>query len=72
MRRAAIIGLEGIAIADDNSVAGIVRAHTEARKIKRPGGRTAGVGRGQHGLLGPQNQHICLIHRGRRYITRRA
>ncbi len=35
MRRAAIIGLEGIAIADDNSVAGIVRAHTEARKIKR-------------------------------------
>ena len=35
MARAAMLGMEGIAIADDNSVAGIVRAHTEARKIKR-------------------------------------
>ena len=35
MTRAALLGMEGIAIADDNSVAGIVRAHTQARKIKR-------------------------------------
>ena len=35
MNRAALLGMEAIAIADDNSVAGIVRAHTEARKITR-------------------------------------
>ncbi|MGX9355831.1 error-prone DNA polymerase [Roseobacteraceae bacterium S113] len=35
MRRAALFGLEAIAIADENSVAGIVRAHTEAREIAR-------------------------------------
>ncbi len=35
MRRAAALGLSGVAIADDNSVAGIVRAHTEARVIAR-------------------------------------
>ena len=33
MNRAALLGIEAIVIADDNSVAGIVRAHTEARKI---------------------------------------
>ncbi|MEX0286665.1 MAG: error-prone DNA polymerase [Paracoccaceae bacterium] len=35
MTRAASLSLAGIAIADDNSVAGIVRAHTEARRIAR-------------------------------------
>ncbi|WP_093324734.1 error-prone DNA polymerase [Shimia haliotis] len=35
MRRAAMAGLDAIAIADVNSVAGIVRAHTEAREIAR-------------------------------------
>ncbi len=35
MARAALLGMEAVAIADDNSVAGIVRAHTEARKIRR-------------------------------------
>ncbi len=35
MRRAAMTGLDAIAIADTNSVAGIVRAHTEAREITR-------------------------------------
>ncbi|SPH19280.1 Error-prone DNA polymerase [Ascidiaceihabitans donghaensis] len=35
MDRAAVLGMEGIAIADDNSVAGIVRAHTQARVIRR-------------------------------------
>ncbi|THH34891.1 error-prone DNA polymerase [Aliishimia ponticola] len=35
LRRAAALGLSGVVIADDNSVAGIVRAHTEARNIAR-------------------------------------
>ncbi|MBO9450463.1 error-prone DNA polymerase [Tropicibacter sp. R16_0] len=35
MERAVTLGLEQIAIADDNSVAGIVRAHTQAREIAR-------------------------------------
>ena len=33
MDRAALLGLAAVAIADDNSVAGIVRAHTHARQI---------------------------------------
>ncbi|MEX0311412.1 MAG: error-prone DNA polymerase [Tateyamaria sp.] len=33
--RAALLGMEAIAIADDNSVAGIVRAHTQAKMIAR-------------------------------------
>ncbi len=35
IRRAALMGMPAIAIADENSVAGIVRAHTEAREIGR-------------------------------------
>ena len=35
IRRAALLGIPAIAIADENSVAGIVRAHTEAREIAR-------------------------------------
>ncbi len=35
MERAALLGLSAIAIADENSVAGIVRAHTHAREIAR-------------------------------------
>ena len=35
MDRAAILGLSGIVIADENSVAGIVRAHSRAREIER-------------------------------------
>ncbi len=33
--RAAMLGMTGFAIADENSVAGIVRAHTECREIAR-------------------------------------
>ena len=33
--RAALLGMPALAIADENSVAGIVRAHSEARKIAR-------------------------------------
>ncbi|MEM9343349.1 MAG: error-prone DNA polymerase, partial [Pseudomonadota bacterium] len=35
MRRAALLGIRAVAIADENSVAGIVRAHTEAKEIAR-------------------------------------
>jgi DNA polymerase III alpha subunit len=38
MRRAADLGLPALAIADENSVAGIVRAHVEAREIARRDG----------------------------------
>jgi DNA-directed DNA polymerase III PolC len=37
MRRAAALGLSALAIADVNSVAGIVRAHAEARRIAEDG-----------------------------------
>ncbi|NNL18286.1 MAG: PHP domain-containing protein, partial [Boseongicola sp.] len=33
--RAALLGLKALAIADENSVAGIVRAHTRIREIAR-------------------------------------
>ena len=35
MARAALLGMEALGIADDNSVAGIVRAHTQAKAIAR-------------------------------------
>ena len=35
MNRAALLGMDALAIADDNSVAGIVRAHTQAKTIAR-------------------------------------
>ncbi|MBN2907795.1 MAG: error-prone DNA polymerase [Rhodobacteraceae bacterium] len=35
MRRAALLGLGALAIADENSVAGVVRAHAAAREIAR-------------------------------------
>ncbi len=56
MRRAALDGIEAIAIADDNSVAGIVRAHTEAREIAR---RVRERQRfdAEQGLVGPPVPH---------------
>ena len=52
MRRALEVGLSAIAIADDNSVAGIVRAYTEAKDIAR---RVKERQRfdDEHGLIGP-------------------
>lgn len=35
VRRAASMGMEALAIADVNSVAGIVRAHVECREVAR-------------------------------------
>ncbi len=43
MRRAAELGLPGLAVADENSVAGIVRAHLEAREIARDPARVPGL-----------------------------
>ncbi|MEM8578511.1 MAG: error-prone DNA polymerase [Pseudomonadota bacterium] len=51
-RRAAAYGMDGVAIADDNSVAGIVRAHTEARKIGREITERADWD-AAHGVYGP-------------------
>ena len=52
MRRALEVGLEAIAIADDNSVAGIVRAFTEAKDIARRVQERERFDR-EHGLIGP-------------------
>ena len=41
LSRAVELGMGAIAIADENSVAGIVRAHTRAREISRDGGPAA-------------------------------
>ncbi|WP_415404949.1 error-prone DNA polymerase [Tateyamaria sp. SN3-11] len=52
MNRAAVLGMEAIAIADDNSVAGIVRAHTEAKAIARMVEERRAFDRA-YGLIGP-------------------
>ena len=52
MERAATLGLSAIAIADDNSVAGIVRAHTKAREIARLVKERQDWD-AEHGLIGP-------------------
>ena len=58
MARACALGLSAMAIADDNSVAGIVRAHTEARTIARQV-RDRQNWDDSHGLIGPPRpEHI--------------
>jgi error-prone DNA polymerase len=52
MARAALLDLPAVAIADDNSVAGIVRAHTEARTITRKVRERQGWD-AVHSLIGP-------------------
>ncbi|MEM9579242.1 MAG: error-prone DNA polymerase [Pseudomonadota bacterium] len=52
MRRAALTGIRAIAIADENSVAGIVRAHTAAREIARQV-RERQAFDAKHGPIGP-------------------
>ncbi|MDA7966234.1 error-prone DNA polymerase, partial [Ruegeria sp.] len=52
MERAVTLGLPAIAIADDNSVAGIVRAHTQGREIARKV-RERLEWEAQHILIGP-------------------
>ena len=52
VRRAALLGLDALAIADENSVAGIVRAHTECREIARQVALRRAFD-ATHGLIGP-------------------
>ncbi|MEM6276349.1 MAG: error-prone DNA polymerase [Pseudomonadota bacterium] len=52
MRRAALLGQPALAIADENSVAGIVRAHTEAKEIAR-NVRLRREAEAQDGPIGP-------------------
>ena len=58
MDRAAFLGLEAVAIADENSVAGIVRAHTRAREIRRLVAERQSFDSAK-GLVGPP---LSLIH----------
>ena len=52
MERAALLGLPAVAIADDNSVAGIVRAFTAAKTIRRQV-KARQDWDAEHGLIGP-------------------
>ncbi|SHJ54749.1 DNA polymerase III, alpha subunit [Shimia gijangensis] len=58
MRRAALDGYEAIAVTDDNTVAGIVRAHTEAREIARQVKERQQFD-ASHGLIGPPAPKGC-------------
>ncbi len=50
--RASLMGMAGLAIADENSVAGIVRAHMAAREVARAVRQRADFD-DAHGLIGP-------------------
>lgn len=52
VRRAAILGIPALAIADENSVAGIVRAHIECREVARQVGLRRTFDQ-KHGFIGP-------------------
>ena len=52
MSRAAALGMDAIAIADENSVAGIVRAHARAKEIARQV-RERQAWEAEHGCMGP-------------------
>ena len=60
MRRAAGFGQTALAIADENSVAGIVRAHQEARDIARSEAENPGSFPAQPRLI-PASR-LSLIH----------
>ncbi|OIP83219.1 MAG: error-prone DNA polymerase [Rhodobacterales bacterium CG2_30_65_12] len=57
-RRAALMGMRAFAIADENSVAGIVRAHVELREIAR-GVAERRAFDAAHGLIGPPAPEGC-------------
>jgi error-prone DNA polymerase len=64
IQRAAWLNLPAIAIADDNSVAGIVRAHTESRAIARKC-RERRDWDAAHSPIGPTHpQHPTTLHLG--------
>ena len=53
MSRAAALGMEAIVIADENSVAGVVRAHARAREIRRQVEERQ-AWEDMHGRIGPE------------------
>jgi len=58
MARAALVGLSAVAVADINSVAGIVRAYTQAKDIRRSVAARRDFD-AEHGLVGPPRpRHI--------------
>ncbi len=52
VRRAAFLGMPALALADENSVAGVVRAHVAAREVARQV-RLRRAFDDEHGLIGP-------------------
>ncbi|MDW4498283.1 error-prone DNA polymerase [Sulfitobacter sp. D35] len=58
MDRAAALGMAALAIADENSVAGIVRAHTRAREIARQAAERRDWD-ARHGPIGPPAPEGC-------------
>ncbi len=58
VERAALMGMPAIAVADENSVAGIVRAHTAAREIGRLVAERRAFDAAQ-GLIGPPAPKHC-------------
>ena len=70
MARGALLGMEALAIADDNTVAGIVRAHTEARKIARNVKERREFD-ATPGLLGHPSPRICPTRPVHRSTSRR-
>ena len=60
MQRAASLGLTAIAIADQDTVAGIVRAHATAREIARQvAERQAHLA--THGIIGPPDRQRIRV-----------
>ncbi|MFK7763624.1 MAG: error-prone DNA polymerase [Roseobacter sp.] len=60
--RAAALGIDAIAIADENTVAGIVRAHAQAREISRQV-RARQAWDEAHGPMGPALPKALTTHR---------
>ena len=70
MQRAALLGLNAIAIADQDTVAGIVRAHAAARDIARQVAERQ-AHQAQHGLIGPPDPARAPDDQGPRFTCPR-
>ncbi|MDP5366202.1 MAG: error-prone DNA polymerase [Paracoccaceae bacterium] len=70
MQRAASLGIAAIAIADHNTVAGIVRAHAGAREIARQVAERQ-AHQAQHGLIGPPDPTCGADDQGPRFTCPR-
>jgi DNA-directed DNA polymerase III PolC len=70
MQRAASLGITAIAIADQDTVAGIVRAHASAREITRQVAERQ-AHQAQHGLIGPPDPARTPDDQGPRFTCPR-